>query len=154
MALADASGFLVFFFQFFVCFFSIFQLVFSFSSGPLIGACQKNNFRLIMIFMFVERGSSVKKKVAALLLLAVLVTSAGPAMAINNQRGGLVGFVAGCCFGIRSGAAYNDGKEIHWRELGMVIPIANIVFAIWNGIDGASGMTTKDYAAKYGRSYY
>jgi hypothetical protein len=75
-------------------------------------------------------------------------------MAINEKRGGVMGFIAGCCFGIRSGAAYNDGREIHWREWVMLIPFASIVFAIWNGVDGANGMQTSDYAKKYGASYY
>jgi hypothetical protein len=29
-----------------------------------------------------------------------------------------------------------------------------VVFAVWNGIDGANGMETKDYAKKYGSSFY
>ena len=36
----------------------------------------------------------------------------------------------------------------------MLVPIANIVFSVWNGIDGANGMQTKDYAQKYGANYY
>ncbi len=65
-----------------------------------------------------------------------------------------MGFIAGCCFGIRAGAAYNDGKEIHWREWVLLIPVANIGFAIWNGIDGADGMTTADYARRYSTSFF
>jgi hypothetical protein len=29
-----------------------------------------------------------------------------------------------------------------------------IVFAIWNGVDGAQGVTTSEYAAQYGAMYY
>ncbi|MCA1808229.1 MAG: hypothetical protein LC725_02025, partial [Lentisphaerae bacterium] len=72
----------------------------------------------------------------------------------RERRGGLMGFIAGCCFGIRAGGAYNDGKEIHWREWVMLIPVANFVFAIWNGIDGANGTTTSDYATQYGTAFY
>ena len=36
----------------------------------------------------------------------------------------------------------------------MLVPIANLVCAIWNGIDGANGMTSADYAKKYGSSFY
>ena len=61
---------------------------------------------------------------------------------------------ADCCFGIRCGAAYNDGKDIHWREWGQLIPFVGLVLAIWNGIDGANGMTTKDYVSKYGAAFY
>ena len=96
----------------------------------------------------------MRKFIAGMLVVAVLSGTTLSASAINTQRGGVMGFIAGCCFGIRSGAAYNDGKEIHWREWVMLIPLANIVFAIWNGIDGANGMTSKDYAQKYGATYY
>ena len=95
------------------------------------------------------------KKLAILALAGALIAgTASSTLAVNAQRGGLMGFVAGCCFGVRAGAAYNDGKEIHWREWIMLVPIANIVCAIWTGIDGMNGMTTKDYAAQYGTSYY
>lgn len=96
----------------------------------------------------------MKKLMLSLTIGGLLLGSTCPTQAINEQRGGLMGFIAGCCFGIRSGAAYNDGKEIHWREWVMLIPIANIVFAIWNGIDGANGMQTSDYAKQYGSSFY
>lgn len=96
----------------------------------------------------------MKKLVVLLVVLGVLLGSISPAMAINENRGGVMGFIAGCCFGVRAGAAYNDGKEIHWREWVMLIPYVNIVFAIWNGIDGANGMQTSDYVKKYGASYY
>ncbi|MEI7903465.1 MAG: hypothetical protein WCK89_24770 [bacterium] len=96
----------------------------------------------------------MKKVLAAVLVALVLLGSVSPAVAVNEQRGGVMGFIAGCCFGIRAGAAYNDGKEIHWREWVMLIPYVNIVFAIWNGIDGANGMTSSDYVKKYGASFY
>ena len=96
----------------------------------------------------------MKKFVACLLIGLVLASSVTTSFAVNEQRGGVMGFIAGCCFGIRAGAAYNDGKEIHWREWVMLIPYVNIVFAIWNGVDGANGMETKDYATKYGAIYY
>jgi hypothetical protein len=86
--------------------------------------------------------------VALLLLGSVSATYAG------TGRGGFMGFIAGCCFGIRSGAAYNDGKDIHWREWVLLIPIANIGFAIWDGVQGAQGVTTSDLAAEYGSMYY
>ena len=76
------------------------------------------------------------------------------AVAAEKARGGAMGFIAGCCFGIRTGAAYNDGKEIHWREWVMLVPFVGFVFAIINGVDGAQGVTTADLAAKYGSTYY
>lgn len=74
--------------------------------------------------------------------------------AAQARRGGVMGFIAGCCFGVRAGGAYNDGKEIHWREWVRLIPYIGIVFAIWDGVDGANGMETSDYAAKYGPIFY
>ncbi|MCO5045862.1 MAG: hypothetical protein M9963_10175 [Kiritimatiellae bacterium] len=88
---------------------------------------------------------------AGALMLSLNVT---PASAVNESRGGLMGFIAGCCFGIRAGGAYNSGKEIHWREWVRLVPIASIVCSIWDGIDGANGMETSDYAKKYGSAFY
>lgn len=96
----------------------------------------------------------MKKLLASLMIALMLLGTLSTSSAINEQRGGLMGFIAGCCFGIRSGANYNDGKEIHWREWVTLIPVANIVFAIWNGIDGANGITTSDYTKKYGASFF
>jgi hypothetical protein len=96
----------------------------------------------------------MKKITIGIVAVMLFLGSATSSLAINDQRGGVMGFIAGCCFGIRAGAAYNDGKEIHWREWVMLIPYVNIVFTIWNGIDGANGMETKDYAKKYGSSFY
>ncbi len=96
----------------------------------------------------------MKKIVLSFAICGMLLGSVCPSQAINEQRGGLMGFIAGCCFGIRAGAAYNDGKEIHWREWIMLIPYVNIVFSIWNGVDGANGMQTSDYAKKYGAVFY
>ena len=96
----------------------------------------------------------MKKIAIGFLTVVLLLGSATSTLAVNEQRGGLMGFIAGCCFGIRAGAAYNDGKEIHWREWVKLVPYVNIVFVIWDGIDGANGMTTKDYTAKYGAMFY
>jgi len=96
----------------------------------------------------------MKRKLTGTLVALIMMGSVSSTMAINESRGGLMGFIAGCCFGVRSGAAYNDGKEVHWRQWVRLIPLANIVFAVWDGIDGANGMTTQDYAKKYGAIFY
>jgi phosphotransferase system glucose/maltose/N-acetylglucosamine-specific IIC component len=87
-------------------------------------------------------------------VVAMLMAGVFSVQAVNTNRGGIMGFIAGCCFGPRAGSDYNDGKEIHWREWALLVPVVSIVFAVWNGIDGANGVTTKDYAEKYGASYY
>ena len=97
----------------------------------------------------------MKKGLICLMVALFLSTSIQTVdAAVQERRGGVMGFIAGCCFGIRAGAAYNDGKEIHWREWVTLIPYVGIVFAIWNGVDGANGMETSDYAAKYGPMFY
>jgi hypothetical protein len=99
----------------------------------------------------------MKKIIVCLLIGSFILAGVVPVQAAAGQgagRGGLMGFIAGCCFGIRAGAAYNDGKEIHWREWVMLVPIVSLVVSIWNGIDGANGVTSKDYASQYGAMYY
>ena len=54
----------------------------------------------------------MKKLIASLMVGLLLLCAVGTSSALNENRGGLMGFIAGCCFGIRAGAAYNDyGKK-------------------------------------------
>lgn len=96
------------------------------------------------------------KVITVMLVVAMAFMVLAPATsAVEGEgRGGLMGFIAGCCFGIRAGGDYNEGKDIHWREWCTLIPYVNIVFAIWNGIDGMNGVTTSEYAKEYGSQYY
>ena len=97
----------------------------------------------------------MKKIIASLwVVLFVLFAVAPAATAANDSKGGFMGFLVGCCFGIRSGAAYNDGKDLHWREWVTIIPIAGLIVGILNGLDGMNGLTTKDMAAQYGANFY
>jgi len=97
----------------------------------------------------------MKKIVAGLLIALLMFLAFAPAVsAVNSQRGGFMGFIAGCCFGIRAGAAYNDGKELHFREWCTIIPLVGLVFGIWNGMTCSSGTTTADLAKEYGATYY
>ncbi|MBR4190939.1 MAG: hypothetical protein IKQ55_13400 [Kiritimatiellae bacterium] len=93
------------------------------------------------------------KKLAILLVALVALSTAAPAV-VAHETGGLGGAIIGCCFGVRSAAAYNDGKDLHWREWGRLIPFASFVFAIWDGVDGLNGRTTGNLASEYGASYY
>lgn len=63
-------------------------------------------------------------------------------------------FLVGFCFGIRAQEDYSTGKDMTFRDWGRAIPYVNIVFAIWDGIDGANGLTRSDYQMKFGASYY
>ena len=94
------------------------------------------------------------KLIASLLIALFVMLSVAPAVSAAQGQGGFMGFLVGCCFGIRSGAAYNDGKDLHWREWALIIPIAGIVVAVINGMDGANGLTNKDLAKQYGANFY
>lgn len=91
---------------------------------------------------------------ALLLVLVMAFMIVAPAATAGEGRGGFMGLIAGCCFGLRAAGDYNAGKDIHWREWCMLIPYVNIVFAIWNGIDGVNGVTTAELADQYGSQYY
>jgi len=94
------------------------------------------------------------KIIASLLVVVMVLLCCAPAVSAAEGKGGFMGFLVGCCFGIRSGAAYNDGKDLHWREWALLIPIAGIVVAVMNGLDGMNGLTTADLAAQYGANFY
>jgi hypothetical protein len=94
------------------------------------------------------------KKVIIAMLVAVMLTSTMASAAPAAGRGGFMGFIGGCCFGLRTGSAYNAGKEIHWREWVRIIPVVGLVVGIWDGIDCANGKTTSDLASQYGSMYY
>ena len=96
----------------------------------------------------------MKKGIVCLIVAMMVLMAVAPAASAASGRGGFMGFIAGCCFGIRAGAAYNDGKDLHFREWCTIIPYVGIVFSIWNGIDGAQGSTTSDLATQYGATYY
>lgn len=96
----------------------------------------------------------MKKIVAMLLVVLMALFSFAPAATAGGQPGGFEGFLIGCCFGLRSAAAHNDGKELHWREWIRIIPIANIVGMVFDFVDGMNGTTTKDLANQYGSNYY
>lgn len=96
----------------------------------------------------------MKKIVVCLLVVVFFMSSVGIVSAQSKGRGGFMGFISGCCFGLRSSGAYNEGKEIHWREWVKLVPFLNIIFAIYDGSEGASGVTTKDLATRYGTMYY
>jgi hypothetical protein len=97
----------------------------------------------------------MRKMIVAMLMAVMLMTTVASAAApTGSGRGGFMGFIGGCCFGLRAGAAYNDGKEIHWREWVRLIPFVGLVVGIWDGIDCANGRTTSDFGSQYGAMYY
>jgi hypothetical protein len=99
-------------------------------------------------------GESMKKAIAGMMVALLVLMAVAPAASAASGRGGFMGFISGCCFGIRAGGAYNDGKDLHWREWALIIPFAGIVVAVMNGLDGMNGMGTSDLAAQYGANFY
>lgn len=100
------------------------------------------------------KGETMKKLMAIMMVGAMMLTAASVQAEQATGRGGVMGFVAGCCFGIRAGSDYNSGKEVHWREWVRIVPIAGFVCAIWDGVDGANGVTRAQYAEQYGSMFY
>ncbi|MBR3584277.1 MAG: hypothetical protein IKO01_12645 [Kiritimatiellae bacterium] len=88
------------------------------------------------------------------IFLVVLMACFSFAPAATAADGGIEGFIIGCCFGIRSAAAHNDGKDLHWREWIRLIPLADIVGMVFDAVDGMNGMTTSRLASQYGSNYY
>ena len=94
------------------------------------------------------------KKIICILLAVLMFGGAFAPVASARETGGLAGFIIGCCFGARNGAAWNDGKSLHWKDWGTIIPLAGIVIAIINGVDTMNGSTTSSLASQYGSQYY
>jgi len=85
-----------------------------------------------------------KSLIIGALLLAMTAATTG--VAAENNKGGLMGGLYGCCFGLRGAAAYNDGKRataIEWID---ALLTAHIIAAIY----GWSGDTTADLRAEFG----
>jgi len=81
------------------------------------------------------------KKFLAIALVAAMFVAAPAAKAeAAPGRGGVVGGIVGCCFGIRTAAAYNEGKSINIREWLQLIWVGYV----WAGLEGYSGVTTSD----------
>jgi hypothetical protein len=100
----------------------------------------------------------MKRIVGAVLVLVIGAAVLCPmdAQALNKERqpGGVPAFFIGCCFGLREGTQWNEGADLHWREWCVLIPYAGIVFAIWNGIDCAHGMTAHEFAEQNAANWY
>ena len=95
-------------------------------------------------------------KIVAICLVVLMAcfSFAPAAVAAGRPTGGIEGFLIGCCFGVRSAAAHNDGKDLHWREWIRIIPFASIIGAVFDAVDGMNGMTTANLAEQYGANYY
>lgn len=88
------------------------------------------------------------KKMVLMALMAAMV--AMPAISAEKARGGFIGGIYGCCFGVRGAAAYNDGKDVIAMEWIDAIVTAHI----WAFIKGWSGTTTADLRKDYGDRFF
>jgi len=108
----------------------------------------------------------MRKRVASVVCVIALLFTMAPSNAgaatSNREPGGILAFFVGCCWGLRCGTEWNEGRDLHWREwvplAFSIVPyiggIASAVFRIWDGVECAGGMTTRQFAEKYGANWY
>ncbi len=94
------------------------------------------------------------KKFGVLVLMGAMLMATPSLTEAYEGRGGIGGLLVGCCFGVRTAGAFNEGKDLHFREWARIIPYVGIVFAIWDGIEGAQGITTSQLQQNYGALFY
>ncbi len=87
------------------------------------------------------------KKLIIAALAAATIAMAVPSTAVAHDKGGCVGGIVGCCFGIRAAGDYNDGKDISVREWLRIVPFVSFVVAIMDGLDGYNGKTRTELHA-------
>ena len=83
------------------------------------------------------------KKIIAIALIASFVCAAvaPSAFAVKEREpGGFVAGLVGCCFGIRTVADWNEGKNINIREWLQLVWVGYV----WAALEGYSGVTTSD----------
>jgi hypothetical protein len=96
------------------------------------------------------------KKLIIASLAAATIAMAVPSVQAEAApgRGGCVGGIVGCCFGLRAAGDYNEGKALHLMEWGRLIPIFGIYVAVCNFLDGYNGTTSTDLQKQYGATYF
>ena len=88
--------------------------------------------------------------ILGLAMVLAMSTATSFAATRPERRGGLIGGLYGCCFGLRGAAAYNDGKDVvamEWVD-------ALLIGHIWSFIQGWQGTTTADLREQYGASFF
>ena len=96
----------------------------------------------------------MKKLIIAVCVLALLASVAPSLAKPVKGRGGVPAFFVGCCWGIREGSEWNEGKDLHWREWCRLVPLINFVIAVWDGYECYQGITSKEFAQQYGTNWY
>lgn len=89
------------------------------------------------------------KKYLTLAIVAALLAVSAPAAQAARQPGGAMAGLIGCCFGMRTAAAWNDGKNLGIRDILDILAIGRI----WSAITAWGGTNTSDLHAE-GPQYY
>lgn len=90
------------------------------------------------------------KKLVFAALAAATLAMAVPSTAVAEEahKGGILGGLVGCCFGLRAAGDYNDGKDISVREWLRLLPFVNIVIAVLDTVDGYNGVSRSQLHAE------
>lgn len=80
------------------------------------------------------------KKYLTLAIVAALLAVSAPVQAAQREAGGPVAGLVGCCFGMRTAAAWNDGKQLSIRDILDLLWIGRI----WSAITAWGGTTASE----------
>ena len=80
------------------------------------------------------------KKILMMLAIAAAVFAAIPAEAKDREPGGIAAGLVGCCFGMRTAAAWNDGKKLDLHDILDLLWVGRI----WSAIEGWSGTSASE----------
>ena len=90
----------------------------------------------------------MKKLILAVLAAATLAMAVPSTAVAGDGRGGCMGGLIGCCFGIRTAADYNEGYSISLREWMRYVPVIGFFVAIMDTFDGLSGVSRGELSAR------
>lgn len=90
----------------------------------------------------------MKKLIIAALAAATLAMALPFTAVAGDGRGGCMGGLVGCCFGIRAAADYNEGMDISLREWMRLVPVISLFVAIMDTFDGFSGVSRGELNAR------
>ena len=90
----------------------------------------------------------MKKLIIAVLAAATLAMAVPSVAVAGDGRGGCMGGLIGCCFGIRTAADYNEGYDISLREWMRYVPVIGFFVAIMDTFDGFSGVSRGELSAR------
>lgn len=90
----------------------------------------------------------MKKLIIAAIAIVTLAVTVPSTANAGDGRGGCMGGLIGCCFGIRAAADYNEGMDISMREWLRLVPVISIFVTIMDTFDGFSGVSRGELNAR------